>query len=141
MPLLDHQWVEATLPVDMGGMGLRSAVNHAPGAFTASLSASSEIMEEVTGKPMDMAEKVDDGMLDLLNALGGEAEELTAESALITPQKVFSSRVDQHTAKQLQDLLVQERDKARLNSLSMQGAGDWLKAVPGRALGLHLRPK
>ena len=95
--------MQATLPVDMG---LSSAEDHAPGAFTASLSAYADIIEEVTaGKPVNMTEKVDGGLVDLLNALGGDGEELTAEAALITPQKVFSLDI----AKQLQDLLVEER--------------------------------
>ena len=46
VPLLDKQWMQATLPVSMGGMGLRSAEKHAPCAYTASLSASADIRSE-----------------------------------------------------------------------------------------------
>ena len=34
-----------------------------------------------------------------------------------------------------------EREKARLNSVTLAHAGDWLNAVPVKALGLHLRPR
>lgn len=36
--------------------------------------------------------------------------------------------------------LTEVRDKARLNSLGVPRAGDWLNTVPCKALGLHLRP-
>ena len=32
-----------------------------------------------------------------------------------------------------------EKDKARLNCVSREGSGDWLTALPSKALGLHLR--
>ena len=38
-------------------------------------------------------------------------------------------------------MMVDERGKARLNSLGMLRADDWLNTVPVCALGLHLRPK
>jgi hypothetical protein len=121
--------------------GWRIVENHGPGASTASLAASFDIMEEETGKSVDMAGKVDDCLVDLINVLAGGGEEITGEAALVTPQKIFSHSVDLHTAKQLKDMWVEERDKTRLNSLGLLRAGDWLNAAPVKALDLHLRQK
>ena len=135
--MLDHQLLQATL--SKGGLGLRSAEKHAPCAYTASLSASADIMEGVIGKAIDM-EMMVDGLPELISALAGE-EELTPAAALASSQKILSHSIDMHSAKLLQDMMVEEREKVRLNSLSMPRAGDWLNTVPVRALGLHLRPK
>ena len=60
---------------------------------------------------------------------------------MASSQKILSQRVDQHYSKLLQDRVVDERGKARLNSLTVTKADDWLNTVPVRALGLHLRPR
>ena len=54
---------------------------------------------------------------------------------------MLSCKVDMHSVKLLHDRVVDQRGKARLNSLAMMRAGDWLNTVPVRALGLHLRPR
>ena len=63
------------------------------------------------------------------------------EEANVSTQKAISQKVDEYSAKQLFDEAEKERDKARLKSVSMQHAGDWLNAVPVKALGLNLRPR
>ena len=54
-------------------------------------------------------------------------------------QKTFSVQID------LQNVLVRSltdmRNKARLASLGLAHAGDWLNAVPSPVLGLHVRPQ
>ena len=60
---------------------------------------------------------------------------------LVSSQKILSHRVDQHYAKLLNDRVVDERGKARLNSLTVRRAGDWLNTIPVKPLGLHLRPR
>jgi hypothetical protein len=137
--LEDHQWIQATLLVSMGGLGLRRVETHSPGAYIASLGASSDIMEEIVGRKVEMETKVV-RLVDLINSLSGEGE-LTPEGALASTQQVISHTLDQHQVKLLQEVLTDERDKARVNSVGMLRAGDWLNAAPVRALGLHLRPK
>jgi hypothetical protein len=126
--LEDHQWKQATLPVSMGGLGKRSVETHAPGTYIASLGASSDIMEEVVGRNVEMeARNVEmeakmARLVDLINTLSGEGE-LTPEAALASTQKMISHSIDQHTVVQLQDMLLDERDKARMNSVGMERAG------------------
>ena len=47
--------------------------------------------------------------------------------------------IDEEAASQLAEAASETRDKARLNCVSREGAGDWLTALPSKALGLHLR--
>ena len=135
--MMDQQWQQATLPVTLGGLGLRCVVPHAPGAYVTSLGSSSEIMEEVLGQ--SRKEVKVEGLVALIKTMSGQ--EFTEESALASTQKVISQTIDLHTAKLLHDEMVGERDKARFNSVGMEHAGDWLNTVPVRALGLHLKPK
>ena len=64
----------------------------------------------------------------------------TIKEALVSSQKVFSKRVDDYFAEQLFKTTENERDKARLNSVSMPHAGDLLNAITVKAICLHLKP-
>ena len=44
VPLTEQQWLQTTLPVSMGGLGLRSAEGHAPAAFAASYLSSQPLL-------------------------------------------------------------------------------------------------
>ena len=48
-PLTDSQWTQASLPVSMGGLGLRCAEVHAPGAYLMSVTSSDQIIRDITG--------------------------------------------------------------------------------------------
>ena len=60
-------------------------------------------------------------LVDPINSLSGEGE-LTPEGALAS--------TTQYQVKLLQGGLLDERDKARVNSVGMLEAGDWLNAAP-----------
>ena len=62
------------------------------------------------------------------------------DEARLTSQKSFSLVIDENAVDQLKLKSDNDRDKARINSLSIKHSGDWLNAVPVRALGLHLQP-
>ena len=49
----DDQWLQAKLPVAMGGLGLRAAEDHTPVAFAASLLASKKLVHNLLGKADD----------------------------------------------------------------------------------------
>ena len=80
-------------------------------------------------------------LVELINSMVGEEQQFTPESVVSTPQKVISNYIDLHTQVQLHEVLGEERDKARVNSVGMQRAGDLLNAAPIKSLGLHLRAK
>ena len=43
----DRAWMQATLPVKLGGLGVRSAVEVAPSAYLASLHATSALVKAI----------------------------------------------------------------------------------------------
>ncbi len=43
----DPSWTQATLPVDMGGLGIHSAVSIAPSAFLTSSNASTDLVRAI----------------------------------------------------------------------------------------------
>ena len=54
-------------------------------------------------------------------------------------QKALSGLIEKEASLRLFNAATSERDKARLNCVSREGSGDWLTALPSKALGLHLR--
>ena len=56
-------------------------------------------------------------------------------------QRQMSVKVDLHQQSKLMDMVGEdeERERARLLSLSLDHTGDWLNTPPLQALGLHLR--
>ena len=59
-------------------------------------------------------------------------------SVLLHPPQP-NSQADSEAAARLFQGTEETRDRARLNCVAREGAGDWLTALPSKALGLHLR--
>ena len=133
-PLPPHQWDQACLPISLGGLGLRSAVSHGAAAYIASVGDSELLVQDIRGHHQGV-----DGerALTSLNLHLGQV--LSIEEARALSQKALSGLIDCEAASRLKEAATGTRDKARLNCVSRQGAGDWLSALPSKALGLHLR--
>ena len=114
-PVDDRSWHQAK-PVSMGGLGLRGVENHGSATYAASL-LSSQLLTQSLMK------------LSWALCLVG----LT--------QKQMSLKVDLKLQRQLLQGVGEEenRERARLSSLGLPHAGDWLNTAPLKALGLHLR--
>ena len=79
-------------------------------------------------------------LLDSISARQGE--EVTTESLIGVSQKMASFKVDLNNQSLLLNYFILEdnvREKARLASLGLPHAGDWLGVVPMLALGLKMR--
>ena len=138
-PLTDEQWAQASLPAAMGGLGLRSATDHAPSAHAVSLLAAQPLLDGLLGEDEEEP-SLPAPLLDLISAKTGE--EASVESLSGMSQKMASLKVDLLN----RSLLIQniteegkEREIARLASLGLPHAGSWLSVVPSPSLGLHLR--
>ena len=49
-PLKQWSWIKASLPCNLGGLGLRSAVDHAPAAYFSSLSQQAPLISAILGR-------------------------------------------------------------------------------------------
>jgi hypothetical protein len=69
------------------------------------------------------------------------ADEISTEELPEMSQKMISFEIDKKLKSCLAQSLVDKRDKARLASLGLAHAGDWLNVVPSPIFGLHVRPQ
>ena len=141
VPLNSTQWLQAQLPVSLGGVGLKSAEDHSSAAYVSSKVASRDLMAQILKQPdEDSSPRLSALLLTLLSAKQGE--EATVENLSGVAQKATSLKIDlckhQRLTEQVANLGTQ-RDKARLASLGLPHSGDWLNVIPSPSLGLHLR--
>ena len=128
-------------------MGLRGAEDHAPAAFAASVFDSKSLSQSLLGEPPaadgDEAEERPSvlpprALVALSVTLG---EDLAEEEVMGLRQRKLGEKVDLHLHRRLLQSLEEEdeREKARLSSLTLPHVGDWLNVAPVKTLGLHLR--
>ena len=125
------------MPVAMGGLGLTSAVDHSAGAYTASV-LSSEILKQGLLPNGNISTDLSN-VVALLNTK--VQEELSEEELFGMSQKAVSLSINLKLQQSLTNSLSELRDKARMASLSLPHAGDWLNVIPSPVLGLHVRPQ
>ena len=125
----------------MGGLGLRSAEHHAYSAFITSMIGFQPIRQNLLNlSDEDSQITVPENLIAMLSTRQGA--EVTAESLQGTTQKAASLLIDLHNKELLIETITREdvvREKARLTSLGLPHAGDWLNVLPSPTLGLHMR--
>ena len=120
----------------MGGLGLRGAVDHSAGAYISSVHASESLKEGLL--PHGNVQVDIDSAMALLRE---KVDELAPEMIPEMTQKMISYEIDKNLKLGLVQSLSDRRDKARLASLGLLHAGDWLNVIPSPVLGLHIRPQ
>ena len=135
--LSNSGWLQASLPVSSGGLGVRSAVILAPSAFLASAAGSASISQTL--------------LPDCFHSQTGPIQSRAIEawtSLLPTPvdppsgvasyhQKCWDSPVVEGCFKSLL-LSADSRARARLLAGKQKESGSWLDAPPVSALGLRM---
>ena len=139
------QYVQAVLPISMGGVGLRQAKQHGSAAYLASVGDAASLVQDIRLQLLEQGvveeqEEREGGLARALADLNSLLQEpLTKTEACAMKQRALSGLIDKEAAERLHNGAVSERDKARLNCVARDGSGDWLTALPSKALGLHLR--
>ena len=98
-PVSDVQWEQAKLSSDMGGLGLRSTVDHAPSAYATSLISAQPLVKSILQHQDGEGEEesslaLEQSLLDDISARRGEP--VTTESLVGVSQKSASYAVDLH---------------------------------------------
>ena len=135
--LPEEAWSQATLPVAKGGLGLRPATEVAIAGYLSSIHSSSGIVQSLL--PISVRGQQCNHYESALN------EWKRRSGAVDLPQNpIFQSEWDKPLYETRFNLLLQsttsEAERARLLSVSSEGASDWLHAIPIPSLGLHLDP-
>ena len=138
-PLPDWAWLKASLPVSLGGLGIRRASLHAPAAFIGSLCQASSLVAGILGYPPGDSIHLPSAISALANAAGKPEWASIGDIDVPLRQRTLFHTIDEASHADLLSRAPDTRSKALALSSAIRQAGDWLNAVPSRALGLHLR--
>lgn len=144
--LTPSAWRQASLPVSLGGLGLRSASSHASAAFLSSIIGSEQIVDEILGN-FPFRNSVDAPLAIFRTAAGSLPPAVIAN--LSDPSGDFSQKRLSHLVdSNVQSTLIQEfqsnqdhRAVARLLSLGLPMSGAFLNAIPSHIFGLSIIPE
>lgn len=133
--LTDMQWLQATLPVGRGGLGIRRAASLASSAFLASAAST---------RPLQMA-MLRNVRLDEDTAEPAALERWRLDSQLTVPtscllnkQSSWDHPIVMREHKTLIDSNPDPRHQARIKAVSARRASDWIFALPISACGLRM---
>ena len=128
--------IQAFLPVKIGGVGLRSAAQHASAAFIASIAESKHIVDALL--PNHVTRRSSSSAFPLLQEATGNPSytdvDLLPENFR---QHTLSVEIDSHTHAQL-TAAADARNSARFHSLALPHAGDWVDANPSPHHNLNI---
>ena len=133
--LTEEAWLQASLPISAGGLGIRSFVSLAPSAYLASAACSSNVSRKIL--PSSMRNIPTPFMSNALTiwSLGHTSAPPSDTDAM--KQKSWDIPIVKATiAKLLNDTIPQ--DKGRLLAVQRKETGAWLSAPPVSSLGLRL---
>ena len=134
--LSEDQWLQASLPVRDGGLGIRSAQMLAPSAFLASAASTFQLQQSILP---DTISSLEDASVESIEAQWVNMTDLPepdAEERHI--QKAWDGQVTRHNRELILRRASTDVDKARLHAASSPHSGDWLHAPPISTVGLRL---
>ena len=143
-PLTSSAWVQATLPISKGGMGVRDPLQVRPSARVAALVAFQTFATSRVGVPVELVSPSTDvaGVLGSLQRLLGNLHEPTSRWVLDPSQLGLGDRAytkQAWWAGQLDDIQYQRllqgatmRDVTRFHNQEGPLASAWMSVTPGR---------
>ena len=134
--LNDAQWMQATLPVKDGGLGIRSVTMLAPSAFLASAAGTLQTQDSIL--PARLHDRVDASTANSLVAWKKLASEETPAESKQHRQKEWDKINTRKIAADLLSRANDPLDQARLRAVTEPHAGDWLLAPPIASIGLRM---
>ena len=145
-PLSHQARCQASLPVSLGGLGLRSASDHATAAFLSSVLQSKPTVDRILVNAPHLS--TIDTPLALFRTAAGSLpssllDNLSDPSSDIS-QKSLSFIIDSNLQRNLLEHAVSSgdlRSSARLRSLSLPLSGAFLNSIPSHVFGLSILPQ
>ena len=136
-PIPEWSWLKASLPSSMGGLGLRQALHHSPAAYIGSWVQCKSLSGGILGHSPPPPSVFPVCVSDLAET-AGRFEWLSLQDVDVPlTQRALSKSVDLALSDALLNSAPDSRLRALTLSCSIPHAGDWLDAIPSRALGLH----
>ena len=128
-------WEQATLPVKLGGLGIRCAVEVAPSAFLASSHSSSELVRAILPSAPS-SQSFTDPFVDEAQSRWSDLQ--PPEGAAVCKQSAWDGLRATVASERLLSRAGNDEERARLLSVSTKESGAWLRALPVSALGLRM---
>ncbi len=132
----DPAWSQATLPIRLGGLGIRRAVQLAPSAFLASAAATRDLVQDILPGHLSSLPTPDVDQALLCWREGHPTNPPVNDAAKI--QRSWDFPRVAVCADVLLDNAPDDSARARLLAVSAPESGAWLHALPISALGLRL---
>ena len=128
-------WIQASLPVRLGGLGVRRACQIAPSAFLASSMASQDLVSAIIPSLHCLPTPAADSALSLWSQGHSFSPPQDEDAAL---QSKWDSVLTTLDASTLLTSALDDTDRARLLAVRSKASGAWLQALPVSSLGLRL---
>ena len=133
--LTDIQWSQASLPVSMGGLGIRLASQLAPSAFLASAMGTRQLQDAI----LLQCSAASDMSVDRAISFWSSGHNLDAPTEVSAGnQKSWDYPIVRLEHSRLLESLPNALDRARLLAVSSKRSSDWLHAYPIASCGLLL---
>ena len=134
--LSDDQWIQASLPVRSGGLGIRSATMLAPSAFLASAAGTSALQDSIISSiAAASSDPAFQANLEAWKLLSNAAVPVGLE---VTKQRSWDERCISSALTNLTANVTDAISRARLLAAQSAHSGDWLMAPPITVVGLRL---
>ena len=131
----DRTWTQHSLPISLGGLGIRKTIDLAVPAFLSSANATAYASNALLPTILDYSFSIEAD--SLWRERMGENAELSYPKDN-TIQEQFDRPVCEMVLKQLIDSSPSESERAVLLAVSSEHSSEWLKAVPVSSLGFKL---
>ena len=132
----DPAWTQATLPIGVGGLGIRSAVQLAPSAFLASAAASRDLVNQIL--PLHLQSLPTPYEVDALSSWSSGHHNPPPSGTAACAQKTWDAQLVTNTVDSLLQNAPHDVARARLLAVTAKESGAWLKALPVSSLGLRM---
>ncbi|ESO01848.1 hypothetical protein HELRODRAFT_161026 [Helobdella robusta] len=126
-------WLQATLPISVGGLGLGTVVDLAPSAFLASAAATVPLQNLLLPRDKIYSDNFRTQVFDGFRTVHGAGICIETRS-----QKELNAPFISSSVAKLLDLNQSNFDKAKIMAVKSELGSSWLKAVPNSACGTRL---
>ena len=129
-------WLQASLPVRAGGVGIRRTVQLAPSAFLASAAGCSELIHNILPPRLH---NINDPHTEAALACWSGHHDLPPPTAPESHyQRVWDSTRIEATFQNLVETAQNQQSQARLLAVACPESGAWLNALPISSIGLRM---
>ena len=132
----DMAWLQASLPVRAGGLGVRRAAQLAPSAYLASAAGCSALIQQIV--PPSVRALPDANVESAISVWSQHHSQPPPPSPDSTRQRVWDAPHIEATYNVWLEQASDHQAKARLMAVSCPESGAWLHAFPIAALGLRM---